>query len=213
MVADIAEPIDARQLATSVVLGEFHSLRAEIGRFQDHQQQILSFGFIVFGAVAAGIGSALGGSGAPSLDVVLRNFHIVLLVTPFVYLFLGVLFAERTVRILRVGDYIDTNLRPKLEGMAGAGVLGWEAYRRNPQVFSPVLARLLDLGRWAEFAAPIVLCLALLLWAHPGLQPVEKVTVGFDVLAFVACVALAWAIDESAGVPRATKSDQHRVET
>lgn len=202
MAAEVAEKLDREPgtPAIQVVLGEYHSLRAEIGRFQDHQQQILGFGFLVFGAVAAGIGSAISGAGKPSLEEALRSFHILLLVTPFVYLFLAMLFAERTIRILRVGDYIDSSLRPLVETIVGPGVLGWEEYRRNPQLFSRFTARLLDLGRWAEFAAPILLCIALIWWVHPGLQPTEKVAVGLDVLALIVCIVLGWRIDESAGV-------------
>src|SRR5579864_7605025 len=107
-VADMG-PTDRRthamNLMADMVVAEYQTLRAEIGRLQDHQQQILNFGFLALAAVVAGFGSALAGPQHTSLAQALQDYHLLLLVIPLVYLFLAALFAERTIRIMRVGDY------------------------------------------------------------------------------------------------------------
>jgi hypothetical protein len=193
-------PTDGQDAALKMILAEYQSLRVEIGRFQDHQQQILSFGFLVFAAVAAGIGSALASSAQLSLDEALRRYHLVLLISPLVYLFLAALFAERTIRILRVGDYLDHEVRSEASSIVARDVLRWEDYRRSPRLFSSPFARALDLSRWLEFVAPIALCIILLILTHPGLTQVEWFLVTLDVGSFIACVGLAVSVDESAGI-------------
>ncbi len=190
------------RLTVDVALAEYHSLRAEIGRLQDHQQQILSFGFFVLAAVATAFGSAVAGSTHPSLSQALRDYHLLLLVTPFVYLFLGILFAERTVKILRAGDYIDHDVRDRVKAAVGEDVLGWEDYRRSPRVYSRTMARLLDFGRWFGFIAPMLLCLVLIAQTGPSLTVGDSVLLVLAVLAALMSVALALCIDEASGVRR-----------
>jgi hypothetical protein len=197
---DAAQTNTGAGLTLDVALAEYNSLRAEIGRLQDHQQQILSFGFFVLAAVATAFGSAVAGPTHPSLAQALRDFHLLLLVTPFIYLFLGILFAERTVKILRAGDYLDHDVRDRVKDWVGKDILCWEDYRRSPRVYSKTLARLLDFGRWFGFIAPMLLCLVLIAQTGPSLTLGDWVLLLLDAGAVILGIGLAFSIDEASGV-------------
>ncbi len=200
-------PTHGSDLLTAMVVAEYQTLRVEIGRFQDHQQQTLNFGFLVLAAIVAGLGSVLAGSAHPLVQV-LRDYHLVFLVVPLIFLFLGALFAERTIRIMRVGDYLDREVRQLVKEVLNKDVLRWEDHRRSPRLFAKrvfrviSLGRLLDIVRWVGFIGPIGLSLILLSIAQPQLEVNEWFLLALDVIALGITCMFAVKIDESSGVPR-----------
>jgi hypothetical protein len=193
-------PLNGNDLAAAVtvLVAEYTSLREEIGRHQEHQKEILQFGYAILpitGTIAVAI---LGRSTAD-----LRPYTFGLLAFPLIYGLLAALFTDRTFRLMWVGDYLHNHLRPRMVAALGLNVWQWEEYRRTSRWFGRPAVMLLDKARWLAFIGPSLGCL-LAFVVVTGLKVPwwQEAWFVIDVIVFFLTVWLAFFfVHEAAGVP------------
>jgi hypothetical protein len=183
--------------ATSALVAEYQVLRGEIGRYQDHQKQIINFAFVVVGGMLAFAGTMRGG-GAFDLN---PKGSIVLLYMPPIFALLAGLYSDRTVRILRLADYINNHLRRKMSSVLDLMVWQWEVYKRAASPISPRLAYGLDKVRWLTFVFPMFAAVALYFAVTSG--PITLAAyfgMGTSLLFLVATMVIMFVAEETYGV-------------
>jgi hypothetical protein len=85
------DTVEDRDVLTAVT-AEYNQMRAEIGRCQDHQKDLMNFAFVGLGAMFAFIGII---ANRPSND---RQFALLLLLVPILYALLAFACADRARR-------------------------------------------------------------------------------------------------------------------
>ena len=140
------------------IIAEYSFLRGEISLYHSHQKQIMNFVFILFVALIGFLGS----------DVLISNkfivsFQVITLSAPYFFLLLSLLYADRTVRIIRIADYIHNHLRNKAIENLNFEVWDWENYKRTTKIFNRRLTLFLDKMRWLVFIIPGIMSLLIYL--------------------------------------------------
>jgi hypothetical protein len=156
------------------LIAEYNTLRAEIGRFQDHQKLIMQFAFAILVGLAAAVAAALDKGISPDSPSYARLYAFTLGFIAFVYFMLACLYAESIYRINVPARYIDSFLRGTFQGITGVEVWHWEqflAIDRNgvSQRRDPTVHALLDRVQWMVFIGPALGCIVAF-WAIPGLM-------------------------------------------
>ncbi len=134
-----------------LVSAEYSALRAEIGRYQDHQRQLINSVFLVIGGSLTIAGKFATNVGS----VPLISAPKLLIFVPPVYALLALLYLDRAVRIIRLAHYLHDRARPRASSVAGVGIWEWESYKRETSVVSRRLAIWLDKLRWGVFILPL----------------------------------------------------------
>lgn len=131
------------------LIAEYSVLRGEISLYHSHQKQIMNFVFIIFAALIGFLGS----DQLASDSTIISGLDI-LLAAPFLFLLLSLLYADRTVRIIRIADYIHNHLRIQTSSNLKIKVWDWENYKSNTSIFNRNLTLILDKIRWLVFIFP-----------------------------------------------------------
>ncbi|MGI5225715.1 hypothetical protein [Actinoallomurus sp. CA-142502] len=191
---DIAPPeANDGESASAGIIAEYNVLRGEIGRYQDHQTQIINFAFVLGAAIIAFTRGLYGKS--------LKNDEAlsILLYVPAMYALLSCLFADRAVRIVRLADYIDNHLRRKFSLLLGTGIWQWEVYKRlrpRPQKY----AFALDKSRWLVFFIPAIGSVGLYFWSGGGLETWRSWSgLAISVVSLLVCLGAMLAAEETRG--------------
>ncbi|MGD0880119.1 MAG: hypothetical protein ABSB09_00935 [Acidimicrobiales bacterium] len=136
--------------ADQFVIAEYAALRAEIGRYQDHQKQVMNFVVLV-----------VGGSLALVVPVLLKTYTDrqrvldILLIVPVFCCLLCLIYYDRTVRIIRLAHYLATVVNCRASMLSGIpNVWSWETYKRETTIVSRRLALWVDRVRWLMFLLP-----------------------------------------------------------
>ena len=145
------------------IIAEYTVLRGELSLYHSHQKQIMNFVFVLFAAFISILGSDIH---ANSKSIV--NYQIILLTTPFIFLVLAFLYADRTVRIIRIADYIHNHLRKSLIKNLNYDLWNWENYKAETQIFNRKLTLFLDKMRWLVFILPSIVSLVIYLKIVPN---------------------------------------------
>src|SRR5216683_5223924 len=106
-------PSESRS-AVDVMLAEYKSLREEVGRFQDHQKEIMNFATVLILALATVTATLR--ENQPNLD------RAILFFIPWAFFLLAAAYSERTAKLLLAADYIHNALRPEITRAIGADV-------------------------------------------------------------------------------------------
>ena len=187
----------------SVLIAEYNVLRGEIDVYHHHQKEIMNFVFLVltamFGIVGAGL--ALKPEQLPSIAFIFLLF-------PFVYTLLSFLYADRTIRIIRIADYMHNYLRKKVDEITGEHVWQWEIYKRHTTIFSRRLALVLDKARWLVFLLPSILSICIFFFfVHSPKQPYQIALISADSIAILLCLVVMFITEETTGI-----KDKQRVD-
>jgi hypothetical protein len=145
------------QKAAEILAEEYRVLRAEIGRYQDHQSQIMNFSFLVLTGALAYVGALIN---TPNAHVAAYR-AVILLYLPMVFAVLAALYSDRSIRILRMADYLTNYLRPKVSALMHVKVWQWEVYKSTSSPVNRRLAYTLDKIRWSVFILPVLGCVVL----------------------------------------------------
>lgn len=140
-----------------ILIAEYEALRREIELLIEHQKEIMHFSILGFAAM-------IGLLGVLGNNKNFQNLSYVYLLFPWFFLLLTLLYADKTVRILRAADYIHNYLRKntvELSGMNEKYFWQWELYKSRSK-FKKELALALDRSRWLIFIFPIFLSFALI---------------------------------------------------
>lgn len=192
---------------TAIIGAEYNMLRDEIGRYHDHQKQTMNFAFVIMAAMFGVLGAALGSSDKEAL----QHVRPLLILFPLVYTLLAFIYADRTLRIIRLADYIHNHLRLKANEVCRGEVWQWELYKRHTQLFSRRIALILDKARWLVFILPSVVAMVIYL----VVGSVGHTQIGFACLdaAVTICGLLAMFItEETTGVQTSPAIDLAEAE-
>lgn len=189
---------DDLEAIVNVFNAEYKVLRAEIALYHNHQKQTINFVFLVMAAMFGVIGGIL----AIEDGDFVASIACVFLLFPIVYMFLSLLYADRTLRIIRIADYIHNYLRNKVNMVTGEQVWQWEIYKRRTKIFSRALALFLDRARWAAFLLPSILALVLFfLFDETGINKThEYALIVIDGLALITSAAVIFITEETTGI-------------
>lgn len=187
------------ELIGAALIAEYEVLREEIGRYQDHQKQIMNFAFIVLAATLAltqplfSESSESGESGEGS--------RAILLYFPVVFAMLSGLYSDRTIRILRLAGYINNHLRRKLSSLLSFHVWQWEVYKRSRPPGSHPFAYALDKIRWLVFVVPGAGSTGLYFWLGGDLESWRaRCGLVVSALSILASVLVMFLAEETKGV-------------
>jgi hypothetical protein len=135
-----------------IFVAEFNALRREIEINIEHQKEIMNFSILTLTAMA-------GLFGFIKTENIPPSFSNVFLIFPWVFILLTLLYADKTIRILRVADYLHNYLRKKIISICRNDFWQWELYKTHESSFKRELAMGLDRTRWGIFVMPTFLSL------------------------------------------------------
>lgn len=186
-----------------VFIAEYNVLRGEIDVYHHHQKEIMNFVFLVltamFGIVGAGL--ALKPDQLPSIAFIFLFF-------PFVYTLLSFLYADRTIRIIRIADYLHNYLRRKVDEVTGKHMWQWEIYKRHTTIFSRRLALFLDKVRWGVFLLPSFISVCIFFFFVPSPKQLYQIALIFvDGIAMLLCFVVMFITEETTGIKDKQKVD------
>ncbi|MFF4577618.1 hypothetical protein ACFY15_04315 [Streptomyces sp. NPDC001373] len=184
------------ELIGAALIAEYEVLREEIGRYQDHQKQIMNFAFMVSAAMAA-LAQPLFNDSGPKAE----NIRSVLLYFPPLFAMLAGLYSDRTIRILRLAGYINNHLRRKLASLVSMHVWQWEVYKGSRARGGHPFAYTLDKVRWLVFVLPGVGSAGLYFWLGGNLAGWRsRFGLAVSVLGVAAAVLIMFLAEETKGV-------------
>lgn len=187
----------------SVFIAEYNVLRGEIDVYHHHQKEIMNFVFLVLTAMFAIVGASLALESKQ-----LPSIAFIFLLFPFVYTLLSFLYADRTIRIIRIADYLHNYLRRKVDEITGEYVWQWEIYKRHTTIFSRRLALVLDKTRWLVFLLPSAISIFIFFSFAPSPIPLHQIAlILWDIIAIFVCFAVMFITEETTGI-----KDKQRVD-
>lgn len=138
---------------TDSILAEYNVLREEIKQYHSDRTNYINF------SVGLTIGLVVLIS---SKDITGSYRSIVLILSPFLYSILAFLYIDKSFRVIRIADYIENSLRPRLEQLLNHTIFHWENYKRETEIFPKWVVKSLDRLRLLIFIGPAIG--ALLAW-------------------------------------------------
>jgi hypothetical protein len=137
-----------------IFIAEYYVLRREIDIYHEHQKEIMNFLFLTLVAMISLFGII-------QTEKISQFVSYVYLLFPLIFCLLTLLYTDRTVRILRIADYIHNYLRKRVAEVCGESVWQWESYKSRTPLIEKKLALVLDRTRWLVFIFPSVLAIVL----------------------------------------------------
>ncbi|MFD4737714.1 hypothetical protein ACFWNR_15700 [Streptomyces virginiae] len=201
--APAGRPAAELELIGSALIAEYEVLREEIGRYQDHQKQIMNFAFMVSAAMIALAQPLFSDTGPKGDDV--RS--ILLYFSPLFAMLAG-LYSDRTIRILRLAGYINNHLRRKLSSLVSMHLWQWEVYKTSRVRGGHPFAYALDKIRWLVFILPGAGSVGLYFWLGGNLSGARSwFGLGVSALGLAAAVLIMFLAEETKGVATLDETD------
>ncbi|MFA4849957.1 MAG: hypothetical protein WC626_09550 [Methanoregula sp.] len=191
-----------REGIPDLFIEEYKALRGEIDIYHDQQKDIINFLFIVF-AIMLGIPAL--SINLPSTEGANFMFKVsfIFLIFPILYALLTFLYTDRTIRILRIADYLHNFLRIKVIRIFKMYVWQWETYKSHaPPLINRNVALFLDRTRWLIFVLPSIIALILyfVFSNAPGFDFKDRVLIGFDVILIFSSLVTMFIVEETKGI-------------
>lgn len=147
--------VDEMDDILQIFLAEYNALRREIELLIEHQKDIMNFSILTIVAMVGLAGVLIEANE-------MHEFSYIYLAFPLIFLSLALLYADKTVRILRAADYIHNYLRKRIIDKYGEEkLLKWEHYKSHESSYSKGFARILDKARWIIFILPSAISIGL----------------------------------------------------
>jgi hypothetical protein len=183
-----------------VLTAEYTALREEIGRHQDHRNQLFSIALAIMAAVI-GLAGAESHAGKQA-----SNASIIFLLAPLLFVFLGSAYIDRGRRMLDVATYVNTWLRRQISDSLGIEVWLWETFKKAHYDKSDGVARSIAMGFDGLRGMIFVLCGAISLGVYVALPTrlsgFGRVTLfGLDVALLLTLTLFIWLFEETRGLP------------
>jgi len=145
---------------SNIFIAEYNALRRELEIFIEHQKEIMNFSILTFTAMVGLYGFIIGNKNSFG-D--LQSVSYVFLLFPWIFFLLTLLYADKTIRILRVADYLQNHLRVRIKKICGENFWQWELYKMHESF--PLSVRKIALGfdkaRWLIFYLPSIFSIML----------------------------------------------------
>ncbi len=190
---------------SNVFIAEFNALRRELEIFIDHQKEITNFSILAFTAIVGAFGIIKGGKASLSLSPYTAHVYLVF---PWIFYLLALLYADKTVRILRVADYLQNHLRKKIIRICGEYFWQWELYKMSESfpLSSRNVALRFDKSRWLIFIGPSLISIILFFSLYENIMKlsddiIAKLLLGANAVAMI--IIYEWIIlrlEETMGV-------------
>ena len=183
-----------------MLMMEYESLRREIDLYHEHQKEFMNFNIIL----TIGMFSLLGAFLAlppTRIDSLILAF----LLFPPIFMLLSFFYTDRTVRIIRIADYLHNYLRPKANLFTGQKILQWELYKRNTRIFHRGITLLLDRARWFTFILPSIG--AIIIFVMLNNEPWtswEIVFISIDAITIFSSFIVMFIAEETSGISSIT---------
>jgi hypothetical protein len=192
--------MDDRPAAIAALTAEYTALREEIGRHQDHRNQLFSIALAIMAALVGFAGAESHAGGRPT------NASIIFLLAPLLFVFLGSAYIDRGRRILDVAIYVNTWLRRQMSESLGVDVWLWESFKKKHYDDSRLAPRWIALSFDGLRGMIFVLCGAISLFVYLAL-PAKLSSSGrlalfvLDVTLLVVLTLFIWLFEETRGLP------------
>lgn len=144
---DISE---IKKVQFEAILAEYNVLRNEIDSYHHHQNEIINFLI----AIIVGVFGIIGIQDANGKYI--EKLDVVFLLLPIICLILACLYTDRTIRIIRIADYLHNYVRVQVNQIVQAKTFQWEIYKRKTKLFDKRITFILDKIRWTIFFVPSV---------------------------------------------------------
>jgi hypothetical protein len=183
----------------AVLAAEYTALRDEIGRHQEHRNQLFGLALTIMAALIGFAGAASRASKPPS------GASVILLLAPLLFVFLGSAYVDRGRRILDVATYLNVWLRSEISDLIDTEVWLWERFKRLHYEKSRHLAQSVAMGfDWLR-GMIFVLCgaVSLILYGAPSRSASDGRVIVFcvDVILLVLLAVFVWLFEETRGLP------------
>lgn len=189
---DISE---IEKLQFEAILTEYNVLRNEIDSYHHHQNEIVNFLIAIIVGVFGIIGiQDVNGNFIEKLD-------LVFLLLPVICMILACLYTDRTIRIIRIADYLHNYVRPQTNQIVQGNTFQWEIYKRKTKIFNKRITFVLDKIRWAIFFVPSVV--SIILFLYHAKSPLSHFQIALLVLAGVCTLAqfiVMFIVEETKGI-------------
>ena len=139
------------QIRKEAIFEEYRVLRSEMQQYHSERNNFVNYSVTLTGAVLALI---------LAMKLLSVQFSIVFLLISLIYSLLGFLYLDKSVRVIRLADYIHNCLRKQLQDLSDTDIWNWEIYKRKTGRFSKAVSRFLDQIRFCSFVLPAVLAIA-----------------------------------------------------
>ncbi len=193
-------PANAPDLKDAI-LAEYEVLRDEIKQYHGERTTHINF------AVGVTVGMlALLGSKDPTGEY--RSWVLVL--APYVYSVLACMFLDRSLRIIRVADYIENDMRPRIEELLRSPVWRWENYKRETTRFPRWVSLWLDRLRLLVFVLPAASCWVAWLVKYRSIASTINLSLGFAAPFVIVLILLINRLtqESSGAMLRMTKTER-----
>lgn len=182
---------DAKQIKKEAIFEEYRVLRSEIQQYHAERNNYVNYSVTLTGALLAFISA---------MKILDTELAILFLLIPFIHLLLGFLFLDRSVRVVRLADYIHNHLRKQLQDLSDTDVWSWEDYKKRTRRFSRFISFLLDQVRIISFIAPSILSVSVFFLFDDGLFSIlEIVLLVILSLLIFGVFAIAMKVQETSG--------------
>lgn len=189
---DISE---IKKIQFEAILAEYNVLRNEIDSYHHHQNEIINFLIaIIVGAFGIiGIQDANG-----------KNFEgldLVFLLLPVICSILACLYTDKTIRIIRIADYLHNYVRLQVNQIVHGNTFQWEIYKRKTMLFNKRITFILDKIRWTIFFIPSTISMTL--FFYHAKFPLSPFQIILSVLAGICTLAqfiVMFIVEETKGI-------------
>lgn len=182
-------------IAVDFYLAEYNSLRDEINLYHQQQKQLMYFALLLIASFLGFIST--------KIQWIKGNDLILLAIPPF-FIVLGMMFADRTVRIIRIAHYLDADLKSRINNLININVLNWEDYKRNTTIVNKKIAKILDQVRWFIFLFPsfLILIIYLRLRGIYGWNLDNIILFIVNILLIAGLIVIIFLFEETSGVAK-----------
>jgi len=181
--------------ASDLIIAEYNILRSELTLYHEHQKELINYSlFTIFGLLGALLPVVTSGKQ--------KDYAFVILFASPIIAVLGLMYTDRTIRILRIAHYIHNYLRPKACSLIGSKIWQWEIYKRYASPFPKQVSILLDRVRWILFVLPGILSIILFVILKNPVpwNPVEIALFVIAVVSPLSVLGVSIIVEETSGI-------------
>lgn len=187
--------LELKKIQFEAILAEYNVLRGEMDSYHHHQNEIINFLIVIIVGI-------LGIVGIQDIrEHYIEELEIIFLSLPVICLILACLYTDRTIRIIRIADYLHNHVRLQVHKIIKGKVFQWEIYKRKTKIFDRRITSILDKLRWAVFFFPSIIAIAVFLYrAEFPLSVLETILISVSGASTFLQFIIMFIVEETSGV-------------
>ena len=179
------------QIKKEAIFEEYRVLRSEIQQYHSERNNYVNYSVTLTGALLAFISA---------MKLLSVELSILFLLMPLLYSLLGFLYLDRSIRVIRLADYIHNYLRKQLQDVSDTDVWNWEIYKKKTTRFSKVVSLILDQIRICSFILPSVVSIAVFfIFDNEALSFLEISLIMISAISVIGMLIIAVKVQETSG--------------